>query len=229
MRRSPPLAALVILAAACRPQATPVAVDTPGSGSLDGPFARPFLTDRTVAFDVASEREIWDDQDPAADATGNVVTRSSAPVTCQIKVGRVGGFQTAIYTCPSDGQGVMSVIETSFVTDGERLWKVSSGEVVDELAAVERIAQGEPVLSRGQPPIDRSEEHPASATQPRWGAFYRVEPVGDGWCIDESSYGGDESGSGWCWSADEGLVSASSFFAGGSSREDRAELRRTAP
>ncbi|MEZ4399043.1 MAG: hypothetical protein R3B06_03445 [Kofleriaceae bacterium] len=205
----------------------PAAVAPPAAELMHGLFAG----DRTLVYDVTSESSYWDDQNPAADANGNVTSTATEAITCHLTVGRVGRYRTASIDCdPSaDGDGfgssVLEEVVRVFVTDGERLWRLDAGSLPATADALAAALPDAPVLVQGQRPVAERHSDAEDGGSGDFGSAYAVTAQGDGWCVADDSWGGDEGGSSWCLSAAHGLVSASWYFAGGASHDQRAVLR----
>lgn len=74
----------------------------------------------------------------------------------------------------------------------------------------------------GQEPVhDESEDE----EEPRFGSVHTVTAEGDGWCVGDGTWGGDEGGSSYCISAARGLTKVTWYFAGGESHDEDAVLR----
>lgn len=221
----------VSLAACSRGTSAPtIGSSGPGTGPAPGLFAALFADDRALVYDVKRVSSYWDDQDPKADATGNVTSEETLVVTCQRDVEAVGRYRVARVTCDdADGDPdtfsarVVEQLEGLFVTDGQGLWRTGLVAMPTTEAAVDAARSPEPFLTVDQRPVKEEEQ---GSDGPDFGSRYEVTASGDGWCVAEMSWGGDEGGSGWCVSAAGGLVSASWFFAGGSSQDETATLRR---
>ena len=199
-----------------------------------------FASDRALVYDVTQEASYYDDQDPAADASGMVHRAATEPVTCQLTVGALGGYRTAVIACASDasdeliGARVLEELERTYVTDGDRLWRLEGGERPTTVDELEAALPDLPDLTRDQRPVeaggdgdddDGDGDPDDGADDERFGTSHRVTPAGDGWCVADDSWGGDEGGASWCVSAARGITRVSWYFAGGSTQDQKAELR----
>lgn len=242
MTRLTPILTLAL--AACHHAAPAAKVGNGSSAAATGDvMAGLFAGDRTLVYDVTSESSFWDDQDPAADANGNVNSKATQAVTCQLTVATIGTYRTATIACAEDADGnsfgsrVLEEFERTFVTDGTRLWRLEAGAMPSTAAELEAALPATPDLVAGQQPVeqgaygDNSDDDDGDGNpddgeeDERFGSSHKVSAIDDGWCIADDGWGGDEGGSGWCLSAARGVVSASWYFAGGSSQDQRAELR----
>lgn len=226
---------LPLALAACHSKAS---VPGDGSGTTPVPIgdllAGLFGGDRTLVYDVTSESSFGDDQAPAGDGDRT----STFVVTCKQTVATAGKYRTATIDCDdADGAGrLLGDLERTFVTDGRRLWRLEGGVRPTTEADLDAALPATPDLVQGQQPVaghyrdladdDDGDGNPDDGPEDaRFGSSHEVAADGDGWCIDDVSWGGDESGSGWCLSAARGVVSVSWYFDGGSSQAQRATLR----
>lgn len=223
---------LLLLAAACHRGAAPtpaIGATAPGTAPAPGLFAGLFAGDRTAIYDVTRSRSHWDDQDPAADANGMVTDESTEPVTCRVDVETVGPYRTATVTCDDDDDApatlrspIFEKLEASYVTDDTRLWRVDLLEAPITVADVQASLVDKPDLVLGQAPVHEEDE---DEEEPRFGSVHEVVVEGDGWCVGDGSWGGDEGGSSYCISAARGLTKVTWYFAGGESHDEDAVLR----
>lgn len=243
--RAPALVVFLTIAA-CHGGGGPRAIaNTPPAPAVTADLmAGLFTGDRTLVYDVTQEASYYDDQDPAADASGMVKAASTDPVTCHLTVATLGGYRTATIAC-DDGDGddatlgarVLEELERTYVTDGARLWRLEGGALPTTVAELEAALPAEPELVQGQQPVeqggyddvsddDDGDGDPADGEDDaRFGTSHRVTAAGDGWCVADDSWGGDEGGASWCLSASRGITSVAWYFAGGSTQDQRAELR----
>ena len=225
----------VVAVAACHHAPAPVAVANGGGpgAAPAAPWAGLFAGDRTLVYDVTTSSSYYDDQDPAADANGNVNSEATAAVTCHLAVATVGAYRTAAITCDDPdgddatlGGPIFEQLVRTYVTDGTRLWRLEAGAGFDSAAELEGVLPAEPDLVRDQQPVEREQHDDADseAYGGDFGSVHRVTAAGDGWCIEDASWGGDEGGTGGCVGP-RGVTSVSWYFAGGSSQDAKAELR----
>lgn len=234
--------AVLLVTMACHgggaPRAITNAAPTPAaSGAF---MAGMFAADRTLVYDVTQEASFFDDQDPAADASGMVKTASTDPVTCHLAVATVGRYRTATIACDdgdASGARVLEELERTYVTDGAQLWRLEGGELPTTVGDLEAALPDAPDLVAGQQPVeqggydDTSDDDDGDGDpddgedDARFGTVHRVTAAGDGWCVEDEGWGGDEGGASWCVSASRGVTSVTWYFAGGSSQDQRAELR----
>lgn len=222
----------LVTIAACHRGGAPapaIGATAPGTAPAAGLFDALFSGDRTAIYDVTRTSSYWDDQDPAADANGQVKSESTDPVTCHVDVETVGAYRTATITCDDDDgdeatlrSPIFEHLEASYVTDGTRLWRVELLEAPITVADVEASLVNKPDLVLDQVPVHEEDE---DEEEPRFGSVHSVTAEGDGWCVGDGSWGGDEGGSSWCVSAARGLAKVTWYFAGGSSQDEDAVLR----
>lgn len=237
--------AVLLMTMACHggAPARPVA-NTPPAPARGEFMAGMFAADRTLIYDVTQESSFYDDQDPAADANGMVKSAWTAPVTCHLAVATLGRYRTATIACDDDDGDaatlrprVLEELERTFVTDGAQLWRLEGGEQPTTVAELEGALPEPPDLVAGQPSVeqggyddpsddDDGDGDPDDGEEDaRFGQAHRITATTDGWCVEDESWGGDESGASWCVSAARGVTSVTWYFAGGSSQDQRAELR----
>jgi|JI10StandDraft_1071094.scaffolds.fasta_scaffold01001_17 hypothetical protein len=199
-----------------------------------------FAGSRPLVYEVTQVESHWDRHDPAAAPDGMVTTTTTNQVKCDLDVARLGRYRTATIECYDDGDGatveapVRQAFERTFVTDGTRLWRLAGGEAPTTVAELVAALPATPDLVIGQRPVtprgpagpradDHASDHGDDA--PRPGASHRVTAAGDGWCVADDRWGGEQEGQAWCLSASRGVTTATWHYAGLSTMDQRAELR----
>jgi hypothetical protein len=236
--------AVLLVTVACHGggPARPLANTPPAPPPTVAFMAGLFGGDRTLIYDVTQEASFFDDQDPAADASGVVKTASTDPVTCHLAVATLGRYRTATIACDdgaaaTSGARVLDELERTYATDGAQLWRLEGGELPTTVADLEAALPDAPDLVAGQPSVeqggydDTSDDDDGDGNpddgedDARFGTVHRVTATTDGWCVEDEGWGGDEGGASWCVSAARGVTAVTWYFAGGSSQDQRAELR----
>lgn len=226
-----PLASLapvagLLLAVGCRGAAPshPAPSSTGGTGASAAPmFDGLFQPGTTWRFAITSEHSYGDDQDPAADARGMVMNRTTSSATCRVeRVVRFPGGRASDVTCDEDTDrrftdGVAAV----WIQTADGLWRDSilpDEGVAPDLDPAVRLLPARPVAGEQRDEDPESEDGPAGGS----GSTTIISGADGDWCVEWASWGGDESWSGVCLDA-RGVVSGSHGFAGGEVIELRFE------
>ena len=220
------LAWIVPLVAACggaggKPD--PGIGNTARPGSTGDLFAALFVKGAATQYDVVTRTTYWDDQDPTADANGNVTKETTSTMTCTVDevVDVTGGGRGAYLACsPEPNVPVGGASPTGgYVATADGLWRVDKAvaEVVAaDLTADTMLLAAKPVAA------ERKHEEPDGSG----GSLYKVEqrPVDGAWCATRASWAGDDGGATLCFAAGKGLVSGVAYFGGGSTIDVEFEL-----
>ncbi len=217
------VAILLTATVGCYTATVPAPVATPPAKVVEPVtlFSGLFGHDRTQRYRVTLETSYWDDADPAADAKGNVNAKSTMEVMCAVDVTKASRWQTARVTCDEDPDAtqrlpVVDALERLYVTDGASLWWTDE---TDDDHAIDAIMKQPPKLTVH--PVER-ETH-GDESEEGFGSTHAIVADGDGWCVTDDAWGGDEAGSSRCIGP-QGVTRVSRYFAGGSTREETAVL-----
>jgi hypothetical protein len=208
---------LVLALSACKSSAPPKQTTTtpPASASFDGLFR----ADASWRFTVNSESSMWDDSDPAADANGNVVTKSTGTATCKVIATRSfpGGRASQIECDDAASDRVSDTIGGVWIQNADGLWRTTA--LPDEgqaptLEPYELFLAANPKPGRVENKEPEGPDGPAGGS----GEIHEIEVSGDGWCVTHSSWGGDESWRQLCIDS-KGPAGGNAGWAGGSTQE----------
>lgn len=176
-----------------------------------------FTTGTSWRLAVTTTSSHWDDQDPAADEHGNVDSSSKHEMTCRVRATRrFPGGRAAEIECDEGGRAA-DPIAGVWIQTADGLWR---GELLPEEGVTPALDVGRRFLAARPEPVDKREEEPESPDGPSGGSgsTLTITADGDGWCVSESSWGGDESWQSLCLD-DDGPSSGGGGWAGGSSSE----------
>lgn len=219
------LGALGLLGVACGGKAAPAPASPGPSGgpaAAGPPYAALFEDGKTLRYRRVSESSMHDPDDPAADEAGNVVSRSAAEVTCKVAARQLGAWQAARLACDGadDGDELRGELTAVYLADARGVWRAVGAELPADEAAAAALAQGAPLLAAAPVAAEEKKEE-----EEGFGESRSVAQAPDGaWCHAWGSWGGDEAGGSVCFAAGRGLTKVSSFWAGGSVRDDWFEL-----
>jgi len=211
-----------LLLAACggkpAPATTPP-VDNGGGAAPPGPpYAALFEKGRSWTYQLDVDNSYWDDQDPAADADGNVHSKSSVEASC-----KVVGVEDV------DG-GKLSHIECTGFEDTGLGNEPLSGDWFADATGVYRggysDGEGRSLVLAAKPVArqETSKDNPDDPTQET--GFLTIEQKGDDWCWTSSFAWGDESWESLCFGED-GITEGTFGWAGGSVHEATFTLKDT--
>jgi hypothetical protein len=196
-----------------------------GGGEVGGPpYAALFEPGKSVRYKRVSETSFYDPDDPKADAGGSVRDRSEQAVSCAINARDFGEVKVAQLSC--DGLGaddpLAGELTAVYVADLRGVWRTDA-EALPVSMEDARAAIGEqtrPLLAATPTPEEEKKEE-----EEGFGEMRKTSRAADGaWCVDWGSWGGDEGGGGACFAAGKGLTKVSSYWAGGSTKDDWFEL-----
>lgn len=149
--------------------------------------------------------------------------RSEKDVTCTVSARELGAVRAATLACEGidDGDELANDLYAVYIADERGVWRTDAEELpADEAAA--RAAIGtvpRPLLAAVPKAEEEKQEEEGS------GEMRQVSQTADGaWCVGWGSWGGDEGGGGICFAAGKGITKVSSYWAGGSTRDDWFEL-----
>jgi hypothetical protein len=204
---------LVMLVAGCGgppPQPIPKSNTAPKQTVPAPLYAGMFVEGAKLRYELVGHSSRADDQDPNADAHGNVNEHDRQIMTCTVgKVERLQDAVAAPLECdvdigvPVGGAGPSGV----YVATAAGLWRFGSIEEVK----LEALTAETAIL-----PAAPSERQSGSEQS---GVVRRLtRGAGDSWCASHTYSGGDEAGTRLCFARGV-LVSGYAYWAGGSSRE----------
>lgn len=194
-----------------------------GATNTGGPSTTSYaglFVDRTATYRYSFESSMYDPDDPEANDAGMVVEKTTADITCTTTTRTAGAWRLAELTCADDGNAmVTSDIEGIYATRPGGLWKLDAGMTADD-DALAALAGTPPLLAEAQAPVEDRHGEDDDA----FGTVHAVRAAGAGWCIEDSGWGGDESGTTICIDPVRGVTRATRYFAGGSTRDEALEL-----
>ncbi|HUQ06243.1 MAG TPA: hypothetical protein VM261_27250 [Kofleriaceae bacterium] len=220
------LVAVSISLAACGGTST-TTTTSPGNtgGEVTGPpYAALFEPGKSVRYKRVSETTFYDPDDPKADPGGSVRDRSEQAVTCAVNARDFGEVKVAQLSCEglADGDELAGELTAIYVADLRGVWRTDAAAlpttVEDARAAIG--TQAKPLLAATPKAEEEKKEE-----EEGFGEMRKTSQAADGaWCVDWGSWGGDEGGGGICFAAGKGLTKVSSYWAGGSTKDDWFEL-----
>lgn len=190
-----------------------------GPAPATTPYAGVFV-ERSATYHFVSQTSFYDPDDPKANEHGNVDEETKADVICKTTTRTVESWQLAEIDCESAGgaAGAVDELQGTYVAGAGGLWRVEN-ETTDA-AGLATLAARPPLLAAKPVPVeDRHEEEDG-----HYGTSHAIRAAGAGWCIENSGWGGDESGTSLCIDPVRGITHASRYFAGGSSRDESLDL-----
>ncbi len=176
-------------------------------------FDELFVNGGQWRYQLTVTSQFWDDQHPQADPKGWVHTTRKGTMTCRVtRVARVGTAQVAQLSCERTiGIPIGDVEPDGYYILTERgLFRRGSMPSETDITA---LLTNDWVLPRKPQAWSDKKEYPEGG-----GEAKQVKHTADGWCVEYSSWGGDEGGWSLCF-ANGHIRSGSHFFAGGSVHE----------
>ena len=211
--------ALVLALAACGGKSGGSA-SNPGTGTAGVPaplYAALFVSGAQLRFATTHTSSHWDDQDPKADAQGNVKLTKQGTMSCivdQVKRYPAGAIAARV-TCDDDNSVPVgdSTPTGVYVATRAGLWRTADFPTDD--AAITALAPADMLIAATPAPKSETKNQDEG-----FGEKLDIERGADGtWCVSRTSWGGDEGGTKLCFREGDGLVAGAAFWAGGSSQE----------
>lgn len=219
---------LLLGLAACGPKATKTTttpVDNGGGEPAKGPpYGGIFESGKSWTFAVTHADSYWDDQDPAADANGNVKSESTWTSTCRVDaVAEIDGGKASHVSCEGweDSQGGQQTISGLWFMDGSGLYYYGEAEMPEAGSTISR--QEGTFFLPAAPEAKQDVGHDNDDDPTQETSFLTIRAEGEGWCRESSFAWGDESWDFLCVDPD-GFVSGEYGWAGGSVHETKFEL-----
>lgn len=214
----------IALAACGGKSSTPTRPGNTGGEVTGPPYAALFEPGKSVRYKRVSETSFYDPDDPKADAGGSVRERSEQAVTCAINARDFGEVKVAQLSCDgiADGDELGNELTAIYVADLRGVWRTDAESlpvsIEDARAAIG--TQAKPLLAATPKAEEEKKEE-----EEGFGEMRKTSQAADGaWCVDWGSWGGDEGGGGVCFAAGKGLTKVSTYWAGGSTKDDWFEL-----
>ena len=210
--------------AACGSKSSSSTTPTPPAGGAGaGPaYAALFEDGKTLRYARTTESSMYDPDDPQAGEGGIVKAVGRTEHTCTVRARTLGAWQAARLTCQpaADDDELLRQVQLVWVADARGVWRTEATELPADEQGAAKLATGEPLLLAAPAPVDEKHEE-----EEGFGESHTIAQAADGtWCVSRGSWGGDEGGDSWCFRAGAGLTRASTYFAGGSTRDDAFEL-----
>ena len=209
----------LLFLAACggKPAAHTIPVDNGGGTTVPAgpPYAALFESGRSWTFEVKYHNSFWDDQDPKADANGNVNDESTGTATCKVTaVEDTDDGKSSHIECDALGSDDVGgePLSGDWLAAADGLYKVDA-------ESRELVMAAAPVAKQ-----ETSKDNPDDPTQET--GWLKIEKKGDAWCWDSSAAMGDESWQSLCFGA-AGVTEGTFGWAGGSTHEATFTLKET--
>jgi len=207
-----------VVIAACGASAKPVAA--PAKGAVPAAhYAALFEAGKSWRYHVKAKIQMYEPDDPKADASGQVIEDSEHDATCAVAEARAwkGGVMSRV-ECDQAISDSNDPLTGAWVADARGLWRV------DELPE-----KGDPDLADARmviasAPTAGKHEQKGTGDEEGFGESTEIVAEGSGWCVTYTSWGGDESYDTLCFAG--GVVRGAAGWAGGSSHETTFELIR---
>jgi hypothetical protein len=174
-----------------------------------------FEPGREWTYRVTSTKEFNDPDNPSADRHGNVRESDSTDFMCVVS--EVRAFRNAIASeiACAGGEKISGI----YGATAEGLFQLS--QMPEQEKDVEKFRAGDALIAATPRPEQRHEKYPEGEVEKS------VDRTPEGyWCKSQSDTIGDEGSLSICFGERIGIVSYSSSWAGGSSRELMIELVR---
>lgn len=144
--------------------------------------------------------------------SGPVTEKTPGEVTCTVSdVRTIRGGKVAKLAC--NGLEMVNLISGTYVGTPKGLWKLE-GDFEGDVSKLDPAR----VLFGTVPAKARSERRDTDS-EIEGGSAIIVEPHAGGWCVMDTSWGGDEGGWQLCVKEGAGIVGGHGFFAGGETRD----------
>jgi hypothetical protein len=202
--------------AACgpKPAAHTTTPDNTGGTPLAAatPYAHLFEEGRSWTYQVKHTSSHWDDQDPKADANGNVNEEEETTATCRVD-SMTKGAEGAYSTLACDGLDEGTALASAqWFMDDTGLYVDRGGDDKDlVLAAV---------------PAERHDaQHEDDGDPTEETSFDEIKQDGDKWCWTVAYLQGDESWDTICFAGGD-IVSGDFGWSGGSTEETTYEVAK---
>jgi hypothetical protein len=224
--------ATVVLVLGCRGPA-PAAPAVSNAGIVDAAtpvgratYAHLFDANATWRLNVTTTHSYWDQADPKANANGFVESSDSSVVSCRVvEAVEFPGGRASTIACDDDADYRLNdLVAGAWVLTTDGLWHGSDMPgpgLAPDLALEERLLAADPVAGQTMDEDPEEDNGPAGGV----GSVVDITANGDGWCIHNGYWGGDESSTTICLDS-RGLASGQQSFDGGESKElafERAE------
>jgi hypothetical protein len=183
-----------------------------------------FESGRTWKFEVTHADSYWDDQDPEADANGQVKSESTWTSTCKVDaVAEIDGGKASHVTCDGweESQGGHQPISGLWFADPSGLYYLGETEMPEPGSELSREEMT--LFLAAAPKADQTIGHDNEDDPTQETTFLTIRAEGDGWCRESSFAWGDESWDFLCIGPD-GFVSGEYGWAGGSVHETSFQL-----
>jgi hypothetical protein len=188
-----------------------------GAPAAASPYDALFEDGRVVRYKRVSVAGVYDPDDPAADASGNVAHTFERVVTCKVQTRTFVVWKAARLSCDGPPDDDLPLGNT-FVADARGIWATHEIVLPPSEEAVVEVAAGRPLLPANPAPVNEQ----ANGDTPS-----RVSSQTDDgtWCVGDGTWAGDEHAMQHCFRAGAGLTKlGSSWGASTSMRQEWAEL-----
>lgn len=215
-----PLFVVLAGTSACKTSSTAKPPENGGGGASDGRlFDGLFRAGASWRFEARSERTMWDDSDPEADASGNVTKKSTSTFACSVVTVRAfpGGRASEIQCDDGADTRASERIAGVWVQTADGLWheqELPDEGVAPKLDPANRFLAAVPKAEHKEDVEPEGPDGPSGGS----GSTLTIEGDGGSWCVQTASWGGDESWQRTCLD-EEGPAGGGAGWAGGSSEE----------